>query len=71
MAFGFPMIERRQFVVTCKLCRRDVPAGVDKFPFQSFVSSCPLCGEKRRYLPSEVFLGKPDGLVSKQAREVR
>jgi RNase P subunit RPR2 len=59
------------FVVTCKRCRRDVPSGVREFPFQSITVECPLCGELRRYLPSEVFLGRPDGLVSRQQRAVR
>jgi hypothetical protein len=68
MSFGFPILERKQFVVTCKRCRRDVPAGVREFPFQPIVVPCPLCGELRRYLPSEVFLGQPNSLVSKQAR---
>jgi hypothetical protein len=68
MAFGFPTIERRHFVVTCKRCRRDVPSGREKFPFQSVAVECPLCGELRRYLPSEVFLGKPDQLVTRQRR---
>ena len=69
MAFGFPIIVRRQFVVTCKLCQRDVPAGVESFPFQSTVVNCSLCGERRQYLPSEVFLGKPHGPVAKQLRK--
>jgi hypothetical protein len=68
MAFGFPVIERRLFVVTCKRCRRDVPSGVREFPFQSIAVECPLCGELRRYLPSEVFLGRPDQLVVHQRR---
>jgi hypothetical protein len=68
MSFGFPILERKQFVVTCKRCRRDVPAVVREFPFQPIVVTCPLCGELRRYLPSEVFLGQPNSLVSKQAR---
>ena len=68
MAFGFPPIERRLFVVTCKRCRRDIPASRDEFPFQSVVVECPLCGEVRRYLPSEVFLGRPDQLVTRQRR---
>ena len=55
-------------VVTCKRCRRDVPSGRDEFPFQSVAVECPLCGELRRYLPSEVFLGKPDQLVTRQRR---
>jgi endogenous inhibitor of DNA gyrase (YacG/DUF329 family) len=68
MTFGFPAIERRLFVVTCKRCRRDVPSGRDAFPFQSIAVECPLCGEPRRYLPSEVFLGRPDGIVTRQQR---
>lgn len=52
---------RKTFVVTCKKCRRDVPSGRAEFPFQSIAVACPLCGELRRYLPSDVFLGRPDG----------
>jgi len=59
---------RKTFVVACKKCRRDVPTGVSDFPFQSIVVECPLCGEKRRYLPSEVFLGRADQLVNRQKR---
>ena len=33
------------------------------------VVTCPLCGEQRRYLPSEVFLGLPHHLVTKEARK--
>jgi diguanylate cyclase (GGDEF)-like protein len=57
---------RNCFVVTCKRCHREVPSGRDEFPFQSITVECPLCGELRRYLPSEVFLGRPDQLVMKQ-----
>ena len=60
------MQERKQFVVTCKGCRRDVPSGVKEFPFQSIVVTCPSCKEQRRYLPSDVFLGRPNHLVAKQ-----
>jgi hypothetical protein len=48
--------------------RREVPAGAPAFPFRSIVVACPLCGELRRYLPSEVFLGRPDLLVTRQQR---
>jgi hypothetical protein len=67
MAFGFPFPTRKVFVVTCKRCRREVPAGITAFPFQSIVVACPLCAELRRYLPSEVFLGIPHALARKQA----
>jgi hypothetical protein len=65
---GFVMQERKQFIVTCKDCRQDVPSGVKEFPFKSIAVTCPLCKEQRRYLPSEVFLGRPSHLVAKQAR---
>jgi hypothetical protein len=41
---------------------RDVPAGVLEFPFQSIVVTCLLCGERRRYVPSEVLLGRTNHL---------
>jgi hypothetical protein len=59
---------RKTFVVVCKKCLRDVPTGVAEFPFQSIIVECALCGEKRHYLPSEVFLGRPDQLVARQKR---
>jgi hypothetical protein len=59
---------RKQFVVACKRCRHNVPTGVSDFPFQSIEVECRLCGERRRYLPSEVFLGKPDHLVVHQIK---
>jgi hypothetical protein len=65
---GFVMQERKQFVVNCKDCRRDVPSGAKEFPFQSVMVECPLCGELRRYMPSEVFLGRPNHIEAKQPR---
>ena len=59
---------RKTFVVTCKQCRRDVPSGREEFPFQSIAVECQLCGELRQYRPSEVFLGRPDQLVSRKQR---
>lgn len=41
MSFGFPILERKQFVVSYKRCRCDVPAGLREFPFQSIVVNCP------------------------------
>ena len=68
MAFLLPDRGRKQFVVGCKRCCSNVPAGVLEFPFKSIAVKCPLCGELRQYLPSEVALGIPDRLLSKQAR---
>jgi hypothetical protein len=63
---GFGIQQRKIFVVACKRCRREVPSGVREFPFQSITVDCPLCGELRRYLPSEVFLGRAHPLVAQQ-----
>ena len=60
---------RKQFVVECRQCRRDVPVGVKEFPFRSIVVTCPLCGEHHRYLPSEMALNRPNHLVAKQSSE--
>jgi hypothetical protein len=57
---------RKQFVVTSKGCRRDVPSRLVEFPFQSVAVKCPLCQELSRYRPSEIFIGKPDHLVTRQ-----
>jgi hypothetical protein len=62
---------RKQFVVECKRCSRDVPVGVKEFPFQSLMVTCPLCDEQHRYLPSEVFQGRPHDLVGKQTYDGR
>jgi hypothetical protein len=71
MAFGFPTPARKQFVVACKQCSRDVPAGVEAFPFASVVVTCTLCGEQRRYRPSEVYLGVPNQLVERPDANMR
>jgi len=54
------------FVVNCKRCRHAVPAGVKAFPADNLVIACPLCGELRRYRPSEVYLGFPHQLIAGQ-----
>ena len=72
--FAYPLFmfqgpsTRKTFVVACKKCRRDVPTGVAEFPFQSIIVEGALCGEKRRYLPSEIFLGRIDQMVTHQKR---
>lgn len=54
------------FVVECKRCRRHIMAGVDAFPKDNIRVDCPLCGEKRRYRPSEVYLGWPSEILGRQ-----
>jgi hypothetical protein len=51
------------FLVTCKGCRRNIPIRMSEFPFRAFSVDCCLCGQRGRYLPSQVQHGLPDRLV--------
>jgi len=66
--FGLGIREHKEYIVTCKSCRRDVPVGVRDFPFHSIDVTCPLCGGKDSYRPSDVTTGCPNPLVAKQAK---
>src|SRR5580693_3021212 len=60
----FPGPERAiHVVVQCKGCRENIPAPVETMPSQPIAARCPLCGEHRRCLPSEVFLGRLSHLM--------
>lgn len=59
-------VRHETYVVCCKRCSRDVPAGVDTFPPGDIVVSCTLCGELRKYRRSEVYLGTPHHLVGRK-----
>jgi len=61
-ALQFP----KSCVVCCKKCGHDVLAGTDGFPANSIFVVCSLCGEKRRYLPSEVIHGRPHFVVRRK-----
>jgi hypothetical protein len=53
----------KRVVVHCKGCGENIPAPVETMPSQPVVARCPLCHEHRRYLPSEVFLGRLSHLM--------
>jgi hypothetical protein len=60
----FPGPESSKLVVVqCKGCRENIPAPVEGMPAQPIATRCPLCHEHRRYLPSEVFLGRLSHLM--------
>ena len=50
-------------VVCCKKCGHDVLSGTDSFPASAISVVCSLCGERRRYLPTEVIHGRPHGVL--------
>src|ERR1700674_1872732 len=53
----------KRVVVHCKGCGENIPAPVETMPSQPVAARCPLCHEHRRYLPSEVFLGRLSHLM--------
>jgi hypothetical protein len=60
----FPGPESSKLVVVqCKGCHENIPAPVEGMPAQPIAARCPLCHEHRRYLPSEVFLGRLSHLM--------
>lgn len=68
--FGSNLAQRPSFVVECKGCRKNVPAGVKDPPWESIVVACPLCEAKFQYRPSEVSYGRLSAEALKNARTV-
>ena len=42
----------------------NIPAPVETLPDDWIIAACPLCGQKRRYLPAEIFQGRLLGNVN-------
>lgn len=59
MAFFISDRGRVTWIVECKGCHRDIPAGVDAMPSGYIAVRCPMpgCRDIRRYLPTQVGLG--------------
>jgi hypothetical protein len=57
-SFHGPPARIHPFVITCKRCRQNIAAPVQSMPDSWIIHSCPLCGERRRYLPAEIFKGR-------------
>jgi len=53
------------FVIACKRCRENIAAPVETMPGGWIIHTCPLCGERRRYLPAEIFRGRLSYKVEK------
>lgn len=53
-----PSLPVYDFIVECKGCRENIPAPVQTMPGTWIIAECPLCHEKRRYLPVEISRGR-------------
>ncbi len=58
LVFNIPASRQCDFTIRCKKCSENVPAPVGTVPDSWIVARCPLCGEIRHYLPSEIFRGE-------------
>lgn len=58
LMFNVPDSRLCDFTVRCKGCGESVPAPVRTLPDTWIVVVCPLCGDRRRYLPADLFRGK-------------
>src|ERR1700758_5440597 len=56
--FNTPDPRFRDFVVRCKGCSESIPAPVQTMPDTWIITQCPLCGERRAYLPTDIFRGR-------------
>jgi hypothetical protein len=55
--FNLPQPRPCDYTIRCKGCAEAVPAPVGTMPDTWIVAECPLCGERRRYLPADIFRG--------------
>jgi hypothetical protein len=56
--FHGPPSQWHDFVIRCKRCSENIAAPVETMPDSWIIHTCPLCGERRRYLPVEIFRGR-------------
>ena len=54
------------YTVRCKGCGENIPAPVETMPDTWIVVDCPLCGERRLYLPPDIFRGRLSYRLSKK-----
>ena len=59
--FQGPPRRLHPFCITCKCCGQTIAAPVQTVPDDCIIAECRLCGEKRRYLPAELFNGRLSG----------
>ena len=51
------------YAVRCKGCGENIPAPVRTMPDSWIITDCPLCGQRRAYLPPEIFRGRLSHLL--------
>jgi hypothetical protein len=55
--WNLPQARHCDYTVKCKGCSENIPAPVGTMPDTWIVATCPLCGVRRYYLPTDIFKG--------------
>ena len=61
--WNLPESRQCDFIVCCKGCGQNIPAPVQTMPDTWIVADCPLCGDRRAYLPPDIFRGRLSHLL--------
>ena len=51
------------YTIRCKGCGENIPAPVMTMPDTWIVAECTLCGQRRSYLPTDIFRGRLSHLL--------
>jgi hypothetical protein len=69
--WNLPQSRLCDYAIWCKGCGEAIPAPVETMPDTWIVALCPLCCERRRYLPTDIFRGKLSHLPTSKVNRVR
>jgi len=64
--WNLPQAAICDYTVRCKRCGENIPAPVQTMPDTWIIAICPLCGERRYYLPTDIFRGRLSHLLIKK-----
>lgn len=71
LVWNLPEARLCDFTVRCKGCGENIQAPVLTMPDSWIVADCPLCGERRAYLPPDIFRGRLSHLLKKPVSSER
>ena len=65
LSFVWNLLDSRicDYTITCKSCSQSIPAPVQTMPDTWIIAECPLCGDRRAYLPPDIFRGRLSHLL--------
>jgi hypothetical protein len=58
LVWNLPESRLCDYTVRCKGCGENIPAPVQTMPDTWIIADCPLCDDRRLYLPADVFRGR-------------